>query len=124
MKGRGLTYEGKVCRELLRRFLAVRVGQWIQYADAIREGYAQPDCYVVLEKSVLVFEIKLTQCLAGELQIVELYRPLLELLYRKPVVGIMVCKNIVYEPVALIRRPEDLMDSVDPRIFTWHWLGR
>jgi hypothetical protein len=78
----------------------------------------------VLPGSVLVAEIKLTQCAAGEDQIRQLYRPLLERIFRRPVVGVLVCRGLIFEPGALIEKPEDVIGVIDPRIFTWHWLGR
>lgn len=124
-KGQGIRYERKVGSELMRRLGGIRSGQWIYYCDLARSGYAQPDHFRVGAHSVLVFECKLTQCRAGELQLQELYRPLLAHIFQKPVITVMACRNVVYPPEALISGPEELLESRDEEtLFTWHWLGR
>lgn len=85
---------------------------------------AQPDAYLVGPHSVVVFEIKLTQRDSALTQIGQLYRPLLQHIYRLPVVGVVVCKNLVYSPGRfMIEGPHDVVDRVDEQIFTWHCLG-
>ena len=85
---------------------------------------AQPDAYLVGPHSVVVFEVKLTQRKSAILQIGELYRPLLRAIYQRPVVGVVVCKNLVYTPGRwLIGGPEDVLDNKGEDVFTWHHLG-
>lgn len=99
------------------------VGQWLQFIDFAGRGMAQPDAYLIRPKSVILFEIKLTQCKSGLLQIGQLYRPLLRHIYSRPVVGVLVCKNLIYSPGEwLIDGPEQLLDTTSEDIFTWHQL--
>lgn len=99
------------------------LGQWLQFIDAAGRGMAQPDAYLVGPNSVLVFEIKLTQCKSGLLQIGQLYRPLLRQIYQRPVVGILVCKNLIYSPGQwAVDGPEQLLNTTAEDIFTWHHL--
>ena len=105
-------------------FGSVVSGRWIKYCDRGRTCYAQPDHYIVGARAVVVFECKLTQCVAGVDQIRQLYRPLLESIYKRPVIGVLVCKWLVKEPDHLILDPRDALSFVTEDIFTWHWLGR
>ena len=83
-------------------------------------GFAQPDFFIVRDKSVVLFEAKLTQTEDGYSQISSLYRPLLCRIYRLPVLGILVCKNLVEEPRNPISSPMEVMDVVENSTFTWH----
>lgn len=123
-KARGLSYQRKVGHELRRCLGSISAGHWFRYHDSNGVCFAQPDFYRECPRVVLVFEAKLTQCRAGEEQIRELYRPLLERVYDKPVVGVLVCKNLIYQPEHLIEGPEAALWTTRQEILTWHWLGR
>jgi hypothetical protein len=67
---------------------------------------------------VWLFENKLTQCDEGWRQLNQLYKPLLELLFEKPVSGVLVCKHLTEIPKKLITSLDDVEDGS-----TFHWLG-
>ena len=69
------------------------IGQWIHFLDANGKGYAQPDQYLVTPAAVYLFETKLTQSDQAESQTMELYAPLLEAIYKRPVVSCEVFRN-------------------------------
>ena len=110
-------------RELRRRFGAIFSGQWIEFHDYNGRGFAQPDHFLVLPDVVIVFECKLSQQESGLIQIGELYRPLLQKIYGKRVVGILVCKVLRRESKWLIDDPSLVFDHAKEDIFTWHWIG-
>lgn len=84
---------------------------------------AQPDFFLEGPHNVIVFEVKLTQRQSAILQIGQLYRPLLREIFQKPVVGIVVCKNLIYSPGRwLIPGPEEVIDHRAEDVFTWHHL--
>lgn len=126
-RARGMTYQRHLARELRRRFGPENLheSQWLRFIDANGRGYAQPDVYLVGSRSVVCFEAKLTQRDAALAQLGRLYRPLLRHVYGKPVVGVVVCKNLVYRPGRWqIPGPEEVLDTTQEAIYTWHWLGR
>lgn len=101
------------------------VGQWIEYADASGRHYAQPDVYVVLDEITICIECKLTQSEAALFQIADLYRPLLTKIYGRPVVGVVACRNLVYDPGRWrIGAITEVLSHRQPDTFVWHWLGR
>ena len=121
-----MTYQRKVARRVHELFAEYDVieSQWLAYGDRNGPGYAQPDVYVLTDHAILCFEAKLTQCDAGALQIAQLYRPLLTRLYRRPVVGVLACRNIVFDVGNwLVRDPRTLL-AEDGNIYTWHYMGR
>lgn len=120
-----MAYQAHLGRELRRRLGTIHEAQWIRFIDANGRGYAQPDHYWVGPRSVVVFEAKLTQRDEALRQIGRLYRPLLRHIYGLPVVGVVVCKRLVYRPGSWqVLGPEEVLGVVKEEIFTWHWLGR
>jgi len=98
--------------------------QWIEYEDANGSGFAQPDFYFITDYCLIVLEAKLTQKIQGRLQIDELYRPLLRRIYRLPVVGIQVCKNLTRDPGKWqIESPTTVLGDIRELTWTWHYLG-
>ena len=95
------------------------VGQWIEFADENGQGWAQPDIYVVQEDQVVLFECKLTYVEEAWPQMHALYVPLLMALYRKPVLCVQVCKNLIPgAPRSNVRLQEALRPDG-----LFHWLG-
>lgn len=83
---RGLAYERKVQRFLVTRFeLRYFPAPWIQYGAGGRGGWAQPDGLLLLEDParVVICEIKLSHTAQSYYQVENLYRPLVEHLFRR-----------------------------------------
>jgi hypothetical protein len=119
-----MTYQRKVERLLKREFEDLVVAQWLEFLDENGRGFAQPDVYLVGPHSVVLFEAKLTQRDSALSQIGQLYRPLLRFIYKRPVVGVLVCKNLRKDPGRwAIYSPAEVLDLTEEHIYTWHWLG-
>ena len=76
---KGYGYENSVTR-YFRRLIheeeivgALFIGQWILFSDLKGTNWAQPDIYVVMEKSILLVECKLTQSDEATPQLLSLY---------------------------------------------------
>ena len=102
--------------------------QWFQYWDQNGSGFACPDLFIVRPDSLVLFEAKLTYTPNAESQMRELYAPILEAQFRKPIVSCVVFRNATPEvsrlPGPLVRNLADLLewgpeaDSTDT--FYWH----
>lgn len=98
---RGLRYEKLVGQHLADLFGPDRVkyGKWIEYEteEHPKRRWAQPDYIVDLPTGKLVVEAKLTQNLAGDAQLAELYHPLLSFMFpRTPIWLVQTFWNVVY----------------------------
>lgn len=91
----GLAFERKVGRELQRSLPTLVSSPWFEFQDKNGRGYCNVDHYAVLDDKVLCFECKLTETWVAFSQILELYKPVLEHIYGKPVVAVQVCKHLV-----------------------------
>lgn len=88
-QARGKTYERKVIKALKRLIDTdhfhhdnmMWVGPWIDFADANGPGLAQPDAIIALPHRCLIIEVKLKQSPRAEVQLVDLYRPLVMALW-------------------------------------------
>lgn len=119
-----MSYQRRVGKFLLMGVPNERLfaGQWISFVDSNGFGYAQPDFYVVWPDFILCFECKLSQCPEGFSQISQLYRPLLEKIYSRPVSGVLVCKFLTEEPKEQVS-PSGFR-AIRPGTETlWHFMG-
>lgn len=89
--------------------------------DQMGPGHAQPDAFLVLPKHILLYECKLTQTVNAFLQMAQLYVPLLEQIFERPVMTLQVCRNLRYTPEAE-RTPQELIANPEYGNFTWHCL--
>lgn len=126
---RGIAYEKKVGRLLkkLKREEKLEgelfLGQWLLFEDKNGVGRAQPDAYLVKEDFVLVVECKLTQTEVAEVQLRELYGPLLRFLYKKPVVLVQAFKNMRQRPDYSVRSLMRLKARHSGRrVYSWHYM--
>lgn len=95
-------------------------GKWFEFDDMNGMGMCQPDWIKVLPGAVLVLECKYTWVPSGRLQIAELYKPVLEHVYKRPVVGAVVSKVLVAGmDQAVASSLEDALRCGG----VWHWLG-
>lgn len=123
-RAKGKTYERTIYR-LLKRALDLEAdlnyNPWIGFTDSTGTHYCQPDIYIVLPGYVLLLEVKLTQTENAEVQLLDLYAPLLEHIYSRPVVTVQVCKNLRYKPKFEIQA---LREARLPGIpYTYHCIG-
>ena len=123
-KQKGIRFQRTVGRYLKRELpYEIFAGQWLEFEDANGSGFAQPDFYFLTDRALFCLEAKLTQKLQGRLQIDELYRPLLSRIYQKPVVGILVCKNLTRDPGQWkISNPMEVLDETRELTWMWHFL--
>jgi hypothetical protein len=124
-KAKGLTFQRKAEKEISKIWPEAQHGVWVSFVNGQSFHWAQFDSIVVLEDKVLVFETKLTQCLAGIEELQTLYRPLAAKLFSRPTIGIMICKNLKLDPgERLLRKPEALTEfKPGHMVWTWHHLG-
>lgn len=123
-----MSYERKVVKELARQLREGELpdgelfaGQWLVFYDARGRGFAQPDAYIVFSRAVLAVEVKLTQTEIAEDQLQNLYRPLLERLYKLPVHLLQVCRHLRYER-GLVESPREVLEWPRDHVSTWHWM--
>lgn len=102
----------------------VRSGQWIKFTDYLGTAHAQPDHYIILPGKIVLVECKLKQNTSAEEQLLHLYRPLLENLYKLPVFTIQAFRHWRFRPNRFeIKSPQDLLDYPREGIFMWHYMG-
>lgn len=122
-KAAGLRYE----RELAKALPSAKHGQWIRFADRHGLGFAQPDFLIELRDVVVVLETKYTWVAEGHSQIELLYRPLVETIWRKPVIGIVVAKVLTPDcrQLAVWRSLDEALNAGlgGERSGVWHWIG-
>lgn len=121
-KAQGMKYE----RELAKALPDATHGQWIEFGDRNGSGWAQPDLLLRGEKAILVLEAKLSWTFEGHQQIDQLYRPLCEEIWQKPVFGIVVTKHLRNLPrsFAVVRDLRTGLEAArDGQSVVLHWLG-
>lgn len=119
-KAEGLRFE----RLLAKAFPQGEHGSWWNFLDRNGVGWCQPDLLYVGGKSVLVLEVKLSWVAEGHRQIEELYKPVLEEVFGKPVIGVQVCRRLREGAPKAAGR---LVDAVDVArgggLGLLHWVG-
>ena len=94
-KGAGVKFE----KEFAKKVGSAGVhGQWFEFHDRNGKGYAQTDVLLFTHEATFVVECKLGNILAGQLQILELYKPILEFVYRRPAYGIVLARHLTENP--------------------------
>lgn len=122
-RAKGHGFERTVGRYFRDKGWGVKEGQWFSFLDRAGPGHAQPDYIVELPGHLLLVEAKLTQTETAFLQMSQLYVPILEHVYKLPVITLQACRGLRYTPHAL-RTPEELWAQPEFGNFTWHYLGR
>lgn len=95
--------------------------QWIEFVDKNGRGLAEPELYAVLRDCVVLFEMKLTGGPAGKMQLEGLYAPLLQHIYGKPVLCMLVCRGVIPGTPGPYMEPLQFFQS-GLSFATWHWL--
>lgn len=122
-KAQGLRYE----RSLAQALPEATHGPWFQFCDAAGLGYCQPDLVLVRPDWVLVLEAKLSWTAEGHSQIRQLYAPVLEKVYSRRVVGVVVTKLLRPEtPRSLVcgNLERAIVVAADTGSAVLHWLGK
>lgn len=122
-RAKGYTYQRVVGRKLRDLGLTPLSSQWFSFHDAAGHGYCQIDHLVLFPTGVLLIECKLTQTDSAFLQMSQLYVPILEFIYKRPVITLQACRGLRYPPQAL-REPLGLLAQPEFGNFTWHYSGR
>lgn len=68
-------------------------GQWFEFEDRVGRGYCQID--FISQPLGMILEAKYTWTEEGHRQIEGLYRPVLEEVLKRTVIGIVVCKKLI-----------------------------
>lgn len=124
-RAQGVAFEKLVVRRLGRAELRGEsyAGQWLSFRDAHGWGFAQPDFFLVRPGVVLLLEVKLTLTDSGWTQMEQLYCPLLEKLYERPVTTVQVCKNLRgFKPEGLVEGLARFGEKHMPGRWVWHTL--
>lgn len=91
---------------------ALRYHQWIEYYADGRKGWAEPEAFIEFKDVLVLVECKLTGGLTGRLQMLWLYRPLLEHIFNKPVRSLLVCHGVTPEtPGPFVNSLEEFISS-------------
>jgi len=124
---KGIAYEKKVIRKA-RKFLPHVVhGPWIKFEDSQGEAYCQPDGVGLLPDLAVVIESKYTENKVGAYKLENLYGPLCEALWGRPVVLILAFHNVAFS-----QDPSRKVQSLSPdvvrnlrrnTVYNYHFLG-
>lgn len=122
-KGQGHRYEAALGKALGPEW---QRGQWFTFVDAAGPGFCQPDFLRELSDCVVVLEAKLRWVPEAHTQLEQLYRPVVERCYRKPVVALAVCKVLVPECNGAIAQtlPSALAAAQRGASVVLHWSGK
>ncbi len=126
-KGAGISYERRFAKEIQRGLPHALHGQWFEYCADGKRGYCQPDVLVHFALATLVLECKLRNVEEAQGQIVQLYSPVLQRAYNKPVRAIIVARSLSALPSdVLVARTllEALQMANAGEVPVLHWLGR
>lgn len=97
--------------------------QWFRFSDASGLHYCQLDFALVGPEHIVLIECKRSQTEIAELQMRELYIPVLRDVYKKPVVMVQAFNIATYDFSA--RRlpcPSELCFTPKPGVWYWHYV--
>jgi len=96
VKAAGVLYEKAVAKALDS---VAKHGQWWAFRDANGPGHCQTDILIETPSWIAVVECKLTWREQAESQLNHLYLPVVRMATGKPVIGVVICKNLTrYSP--------------------------
>lgn len=99
-------------------------GKWIEFEDAHGTGFAQPDFFLLGQRSLLLVECKLTQTETAEVQLLHLYSPLLAHIFPSHTIAcVQVCKNLRHIPEYEVESLDEVLEWPPGRVATLHWIG-
>ncbi len=95
--------------------------QWIEFYDQKGKGFCEPELYLN-GSEIILMEVKLTGGPHGKAQMENLYKPLLEYIFAKPVRCLLICKYKTEEtPGPMVGSVEEFIAGGE-RFATLHWL--
>jgi len=117
---KGLRYERAVAKALGSGWVH---GQWFQFEDFHGLGYCQPDLFQVRPSEVVVLECKLTDTPEARRQLYLLYKPVLEMVYGKPMRGVVAAQALTPQSSGVVHSLEEALRA--PGAAVWHlpWPG-
>ena len=120
-QAQGLRYERQVARALPQ----ARYGQWFSYTDANGTGYCSPDLILPAGPWLCVLEVKLTDTPRAIWQLKELYFPVLEKVFNRPIRGAVVARNLWRrtEQGLVVETLAQALAMPAESIPVIHWLG-
>lgn len=121
-KAAGLRYE----KALAKALPAAKHGQWFEFEDRNGRGWCQTDLLLIRDHEVVILEAKYTWTQEGHFQVNGLYRPVVEIAFGKPAVGVVVCKVLTQQTPR-----EGISGTMEGAVLAWrtyghgiwHWLG-
>ena len=127
----GIRYQKKVHQSLvpLSRFGDLHREPWIRYTDTYGVHWCRPDDVLETHDRVLVVEAKLSlrRFEGGMIQLNKLYRPVLEMIFQKPVAMLLAFKHWLPGEfnMQMVEMPEELLYFPPHRLATpagWHFM--
>lgn len=122
-KAEGLRYERRVAAAIPQ----AQTGLWFEYIDAHGKGWCNPDLVIDLGDCLAVLECKRTERLQAQSQILDLYKPVMELALGRAVIGVQVTKFLTQMTDITQVTPrlvEALARARSGEVPTLHWLGK
>ncbi len=114
-------------KALAKAIPPAEAGPWFEFSDRNGPGWCQPDLVLEGKDSVLVLEAKFSWVASGHSQIGLLYRPVLQKALGKPVLGMVVCRNLRPELPASIQVVTGLRAGMEflraGKAVVLHWIG-
>ena len=119
----GLRYERAAAHELR----GTTHGQWFTYGPGLTgKHWCQPDLLYRLAGETIVFECKLTDVEQAQVQLHELYLPVVMRAYKVPALGIVLTKHLskVTDRALVVTTLADALKLARAGLIpTLHWLG-
>lgn len=122
-KGRGVAYEKALGKELGAEWTR---GQWFEFLDDDGKGWCQVDFFHRTADATIVLESKLSWVPEAHTQLELLYRPVVEMAWKKPMIGLVVTRRLVPGCTGAIAHtlPSAIKAAASCRNVVLHWSGK
>lgn len=122
VKRKGILYEREIEKALPSGW---KRGQWLVFHDSAGPGYCQLDFHLECADGVVVMEAKLGWVPEGHSQLELLYRPVVEKIWGKPMIGLVIAKRLVPACSGAIAQslPSAIAAARSCRNVVLHWTG-
>jgi hypothetical protein len=123
VKRKGILYEVEIQKALPKGW---KRGQWLIFQDSAGPGYCQLDFYFECADGIVVLESKLSWVPEGHSQLELLYRPVVEKIWGKPMIGLVITKRVTPECKGAIAQnlPSAISAARSVRNVVLHWTGK